>query len=132
MKLYRYMSFKEFHKLSSGCDLVNDNHFQKCRTESEGFCFLPARSNGYDPISALYFLHGIVTDDILVEFEVDNSLVTESEGVYNNPMPSDPYDDTMTITEYCTRSYNRDTFKPLRYCLPDVSNLSSTVWFNFY
>lgn len=130
MKLYRYMSMKEFTNLSAGCDLVNKNRFQKCRTGSEGFCFLPENSNGFDPIQALNFLHGIVTNDILVEFEVDSELVTKSFGYYNNPYEC--YDaGSMCVTEYCAQSYNRDTFRPLRYCLPDFFNLSGTTWFNF-
>lgn len=128
MRLYRYMSMKEFEKLSAGCDLVNKNHFQKCRTESEGFCFLSENCNGYDPIHALAFLHGIVTEDILIEFEVDSKFITKSSGLYNDPSHDC---DFIEVVEYCTRSYNRDTFKPLRYCLPDFYNLKDTTWYTF-
>ncbi len=121
MKVYRYMSRREFTKLLSGETLVNQSQFENCRTSSEGFCFLGEESNGYDPIDAFDFLKGIVSEEILVELETSPENVCESVGVYNNPNPMDWYDEYMVVAEYCTQSYNRELFIPRRYCIPCTS-----------
>lgn len=88
MKLYRYMSINEFLKLMSGEKLTNTNKFSMNRTDSEGFCFLgeeTAYQHGYDhdegqiltydALSCLKFLKGIVSDEILVEFNPSESAI---------------------------------------------------------
>lgn len=144
MKLYRYMCMDEFNKMSHGCDIVGKKSF-KARTSSNGICFLGADTvfeNAYyddekgifctedihfDPVQCYMFLRGIVSDDIIVEFEADASLVSESEGVYCNPLNPD---ECTVMTEYCMPSYNIDRIKPLRYGF--VENAISVEWYPFY
>ena len=147
MKLYRYMSFNEFNKMNAGITIVGKRSF-KARTNSEGICFLgektPAETyyTEYDendlpysvevnytftPEDCMRFLCGIVSKDILVEFETDSTNIRESWGTY-----SDPYgEDCMGITEYCTPSYNRDTFIPVRYAIPNNEFCDGFVWYPF-
>lgn len=131
MKAYRYMSIKEFLKMSAGVPMVHCGHF-KAKTNSEGFCFLPkiiiAHSGKekytFSPEESIVFLHGIVTNDILVEFEITNDLLIESFGIYSNPFTYD----YMSITEYCTKTYNREKFVPVRYAFVDFFGAE---WYNF-
>ena len=136
MKLYRYMSMKEFSKLSSGCILENKNTFMKNRTSSIGFCFLPEeikikdKTGEYNltPVESLEFLEGIVTNDVLVEFIVNSDLVQKSNGVYANPF-IDEWDCYVEITEYCAKQYSKETFIPIRYAI--VSDSNNAVWYDF-
>lgn len=123
MKVYRYMSRKEFDAVWNGEELINDmdHGARRAKTNSVGFCFLGEEGDGnpYSPIDSYQFLSGIVSDDILVEFEVlDESSLTESWGVYADPCWNH-WDDTIIVKEYCTTRYSSETLKPLRYT-PDV------------
>ena len=88
MKFYRFMSMKEFNKMSSGVDIVGKKSF-KARTTSTGVCFLSEHTLCKDDehkatinVEKAYdFLYGIVSDDIVVEFEARQEM-TESYGVY--------------------------------------------------
>ena len=74
-KYYRYMSFDEFSKLASGCDIIGKRH-HKARTSSSGICFLgeytvinsdnAISQFTFSPEQCLNFLLGIVTNDVLV------------------------------------------------------------------
>lgn len=128
MKLYRYMSINEFLKLMSGEELTNTNKFSMNRTDSEGFCFLgeeTAFQHGYDheegqiltydALSCLQFLKGIVSDEILVEFNPSESAIKklhEGTGIYSDPQGD--YGDLICITEYSTTEYDKDAFNPNR------------------
>lgn len=128
MKLYRYMSINEFLKLMSGEKLTNTNKFSMNRTDSEGFCFLgeeTASQHGYDheegqiltydALSCLQFLKGIVSDEILVEFNPSESAIKklhEGTGIYSDPQGD--YGDLICITEYSTTEYDKDAFNPNR------------------
>lgn len=128
MKLYRYMSINEFLKLMSGEKLTNTNKFSMNRTDSEGFCFLgeeTAFQHGYDheegqiltydALSCLQFLKGIVSDEILVEFNPSESAIKklhEGTGIYSDPQGD--YGDLICITEYSTTEYDKDAFNPNR------------------
>lgn len=128
MKLYRYMSINEFLKLMSGEKLTNTNKFSMNRTDSEGFCFLgeeTAYQHGYDhdegqiltydALSCLQFLKGIVSDEILVEFNPSESAIKklhEGTGIYSDPQGD--YGDLICITEYSTTEYDKDAFNPNR------------------
>lgn len=130
MKLYRYMSFVELDKLTCGINLNNRNQFKQKRTTSIGFCFLPESTiisgTEYSPVDCIGFLQGIVTNDVLVEFEVQNSdCIRESIGVYAHPY----LDDIITIKEYCVSTYSRNTFVPTRYAL--VENRTKFQWYDF-
>lgn len=126
MKLYRYMSFEEFFKLTSGCELINRNRFQKARTNSIGFCFLAAE-NREEACANISFLTGIVTNDVLVEFETTPlTELSEGEGVYADWFS----DETKTITEYSAKYYNRDTLVPIAYCSVNPFDCNNAQWYN--
>ena len=121
MKFYRFMSMKEFNKMSSGVDIVGKKSF-KARTTSTAVCFLSEHTLCKDDehkatinVEKAYdFLYGIVSDDIVVEFEARQEM-TESYGVYTSIFGPD----TMVMTEYCTPSYNRNNMIPVRYGMID-------------
>lgn len=82
MKLYRYMSQKEFNKYLNGKKLVNNfDYTTSNRSGSKGFCFLgeyttfSVNSNReelkftFSPSKCYDFLTGIVSCDLLIEFE---------------------------------------------------------------
>ena len=120
-KLYRYMSLAEFYKYSAGLEIIGKKHF-KARTSSTGVCFLgektPAIGESYtysfDPEDCYGFLAGIVSKDVLVEFETEVE-VREGVGVYAEPQGG--YWDLMSIPEYSVDSYSRDTFRATAYCV---------------
>ena len=133
MKLYRYMSLDEFHKaVDLGLTMVNDTDWHRdrhCKTSSEGFCFLPEDTvfTSYDsytgegtvhhftPKQCYLFLSGIVTAQVLVEFEAPESAVTESGGRYADPINAYDFFASIGVKEYCATSYDCGTFIPLRY-----------------
>lgn len=141
MKLYRFMSKKEFAMLTSGCDLVHVGKFH-AYTDSVGFCFLPEKVDfsvwdddeekyfdfSYTPAECIAFLGGIVTNDVLVELETSPENVRESCGCYADPTYVSGYDGVITVTEYCTRSYNRDIMVPCRYAL--VERTGKATWYS--
>lgn len=132
MKLYRYMSNKEFMLYTAGVRIAGHNH--QARTTSEGVCFLPEVINDVDgcmssriPEECIEFLSGIVTDDVLVKFDVlDDSLIKESYGVYANPDTGD-WDDFVYITEYCAPYYDRNTMNAVAYAI--VDEFGETYWY---
>lgn len=125
-KVYRYMSFNEFEALMNGIQLSNPKIRNWKTTNSCGFCFLAETTafsvRNQDGIVQHYklraenccFLDGIVSNDVLVEFEVkDNSLLRKGFGVYWNPYYSG-YEQTITIDEYSCHSYNKTMLQPIR------------------
>lgn len=141
MKIYRYMSFAEFQKMSTGMDMFPFRNNFQARTTSKGFCFLgeittfvssyygeDAQEISFSPEQCHQFLYGIVCDDILVEFEVDENLLQKTIGEYSDPI----YEEcNIIIDEYCTKTYNRDNFIPLRYAIQDGVYSHNFVWYNF-
>ena len=135
MKVYRYMSLNEFNKMAAGCEIIGRKSF-RAYTESKGICFLPesvrfeSESVDWDtlesefqevcfsPADCLRFLSGIVTDEVLVEFEAAEGYLSESRAFSSDPVNLDP-DATIEITELCAPSYNRNIFQPLRYGFVD-------------
>lgn len=110
MRLFRFMSKKEFDKLLNGEDLINTTK-HKGYTKSVGFCFMEGVEE--DAEYSYEFLSGIVSGEICVLFDTDEKL-NESYGVY-----ADPYGhffDTITKDEYCIEKYNKETIKPIKYC----------------
>lgn len=135
-KFYRYMSFSEMQKLTSGMELVHKGRFH-ANTESEGFCFLSEKTKAkslhdeneytFDPTECYDFLSGIVSSDVLVEFYVNEDVsFKESYGIYADPNTYD-WDDFIKATEYCIPSYGLNTFKPTRYAM-----FSSSREFDWY
>ena len=129
MKIYRFMSLSEFNRMQLYSPIVNNNHHRDMRSSSIGACFIA--SSDYKPEYALQFLTGLIPDDsICVEFEADNNDLTLSCGTYADPQTYD----TMTINEYCTTHYSRDTFEPLRYGIIDMCSCSMRnciEWYTF-
>lgn len=109
MKLFRFMSKKEFDVLMKGDKLIN-NKIHTGYTNSVVFCFMEGDTD--DAEYSYQFLCGIVSDEVCVIFETDKKL-TKSWGRYANPYGS--FFDTMTETEYCTNEYDLEDFKPLKY-----------------
>ena len=95
MKIFRYMSKKEFDKLIKGEVLKNNKHHQG-HTNSVGFCFMKVDDN--EPRYAYEFLSGVVDDDVCVVFETNKKL-TKSYGVYADPYGS--FFATITEDEDC-------------------------------
>lgn len=136
MKVIRGMSLKEFEAMANGCLMENfKDHRKMCNSESVGFCFLPETVTFHsvftgkdESMSAIdiFFksLFGIVSNDVIVEFEVLQSL-TPSKGIYHAPCDSTYDFYTVVLPELCCTNYTRDTLKPLRY-------MRNYKWYPFY
>lgn len=121
MKVYRYMSSKEFQMLTAGMT-ISGKKYHACRTTSTGVCFLAENTTfwsdtlheeiTFSPEACYDFLAGIVSSDVLVEFRTECE-VTESIGVYADPFGC--FYDRIVIPEFCVASYSMDTFVPVRY-----------------
>ena len=123
MKIFRFMSKKEFEKYRSG-EILENKTIHKGKTNSIGFCFLDAEE--YAPEKALHFLSGIVAFDICAVFETEKEL-NKTYGVYAKPIKSTGnfaidllymslyYMDNFTANEYCTTEYSNKDFKLLKY-----------------
>ena len=94
MKLYRYMSVQEFIKMCEGMHLtysgILTEDIEGLLTNSIGFCFLGEKTtfvaNGmpedgfelgtytYTPENCEWFLGGVVSPDILVEFQATDDI----------------------------------------------------------
>ena len=126
MKVFRFMSMDEFKKYQIGDTLSNNknHHDYGQKTESVGFCFMDC--DDYCPECAYEFLSGIVSDDVCVVFEVDESLLIKSSGTYAASLIDDDVSwfSTMDVDEYCCQSYDKNDFKLIAYCF----NIS---WNNF-
>lgn len=113
-KLYRYMSIYEFLKMSIGEEIQPINNCSKTkRTNSKGVCFLGEKTFDSEdfqrqtPEACISFLGGIVSNDILVEFEIKKlEDISESFGEYAS---------VDKIPEYWLESYNKKKLTPLRY-----------------
>ena len=126
MKLYRYMSVWEFIRMSRGEEIKPYVYGFKADTGSKGLCFIgektlveaPESTEYFSPLRCLKFLEGIVNDEMLVEFEIqDTDAVQTSWGKYSNPF-NEAWGSTINITEYCMMSYQKDTLVPTRYLFP--------------
>lgn len=125
MKYYRYMSMVEFFGFLNEEEISPLRTFENCNTgEKEGMCFLGEETKFdsfgeekiFRPEDCLHFLNGLVSVDVLVEFET-NVPIKETWGRYANPFTSG-WDDTVIINEYRVDSYSSKDFKPTRFCLP--------------
>lgn len=124
MKVYRYMSEKEFRSMLAGNMLVNGtDHSQHFKTSSKGFCFVGEKTriteyvNGFKPAewtispeAALEYLNGIVAKEFLVEFEAPAELFSTGQGRY-----AAAFGGTSVMDELCIGAYDRGMLEPLRY-----------------
>ena len=118
MKVYRFMSREELDKYLAGKTLENKTDWKNNahnRSSSVGFCFF-----GDDiPIEdRLHYVSGIVSFQVIAEFEADSRKLKQSVGFYRDlakdngvgwPPP------IMAVTEYCTRRYSRESFRLIRF-----------------
>lgn len=116
MKVYRFMSLKEFCGMVSGKDVIKRKSFPNCLTKSCGISFTN------DP-HLIIEMAGIIGKGVLVEFEGNEEDLTKS--------PSISLDETATA--YYINSYNNKILKPLRYA-PTAHFLSPSdyqfTWFD--
>ena len=136
MKLFRFMSRKEFKKYINEEELINNqNHHlnHKSKTNSIGFCFL--NLDEYKPEEALHFLSGIVDLDICAVFEVNEDKVKETYGIYARQDVNISLFDILIgkipsfeAKEYCTTKYSNKDFKLLKYAIPEWSNKEQWNW----
>ena len=133
------MSFEEFNNMSTGMDMYPRTWKHKAKTNSTGFCFLPEQVRMHDdgdivmlsPLDCLRFLRGIVSEDVLVEFEAPEAAFRQTEGSYASTF-SDDWEAFCSIEELCCDSYNRDTFVPLRYMPePDYWCAAQREWYQY-
>ena len=141
MKAYRWMSKKEFQKLMAGCDINVVRRRRTTRTTGKGIFFFPEDyfktwmtdfpdfvSKQPSPEFSSKFLSGIVSQDVLVEFDVQCEPEI-SYGVYANPYTGD-WDDYIEVDELCVPFYNRETMVPIRYFIQDsIYNSIKGTWY---
>ena len=133
MKIFRFMSYKEFEKYMNGENLYN-NTKHKAKTNSIGFCFFDI--NDFSPEFAWRFLKGTIFPDICVVFEVDETLLRKGYGIYSDPNKTlyelmNFIPKMIRVSEYCTENYNKEVFKLVKYTtnkLDFLENYKSFEW----
>lgn len=127
MKLFRFMSLGEFQKYCNGETLINNtNHKENGRaSNSIGFCFFNIAD--YKPEKMLHSVTGIANVSICVIFETKRENVRKSKGRYSRAI--NEYEREQFIAkEYYTTTYSQDTFKLLKYAIPDWFNEEEWEW----
>lgn len=133
MKIFRFMSYKEFEKYMNGENLYN-NTKHKAKTNSIGFCFFDI--NDFSPEFAWRFLKGAIFPNICVVFEVDETLLRKGYGIYSDPNKTlyelmNFIPKMIRVSEYCTENYNKEVFKLVKYTtnkLDFLENYKSFEW----
>ena len=133
MKIFRFMSYKEFEKYMNGENLYN-NTKHKAKTNSIGFCFFDI--NDFSPEFVWRFLKGAIFPDICVVFEVDETLLRKGYGIYSDPNKTlyelmNFIPKMIRVSEYCTENYNKEVFKLVKYTtnkLDFLENYKSFEW----
>lgn len=145
MKVFRFMSLKEFMLLKEGKTLYNKTNHKKDYnqgTTSIGFCFLNLED--FEPELAYHFLRGVDMNykepyQVCVVFETDEDFLVKGKGRYAKPLTDkemlrmsieeffDFRKNSMIIDEYSTMSYNREDFKILKYSPVNVL-MRDTDW----
>ena len=125
-KLYRYMSVFEFIKMSQGLKIQSLlDHSNTNRTSSKGICFFGDKSfddkfgSPHIPEDFIWFISGIVSNDVLVEFETTNqAVVNESLGIYSDG----------EHIEYWMDDYDNKVLVPLRYKMARGHDIDELEW----
>lgn len=140
MKVFRFMSIEEFRKYCSGRTLINTtNHssIKNNKTNSIGFCFFNLED--FKPEVAFHFLTGIVNPQICAIFETKKNL-KQSYGRYHNLYNKKTlkvfanyddmimYESSFIAVEYSTTKYSKESFKLLKYAIPDWFNENEWSW----
>ena len=132
MKLFRFMSYEEFKKYCKGAKMLNTTNHNKDnykKTNSIGFCFFNYAE--YKPEEMLHSVFGIVSCNICCIFETDRKNVRRTYGRYSQAINKDSLERrTIIAHEYCTIEYDKDTFKLLKYAIPDWFNWEKWKWIN--
>lgn len=104
MKLTRFCSLEEFQKFIGGEKLINKTNHSKengCVTSSIGFCF-----SKDDPKTAWQYLKGIVSYDICMVVDIQESRLTKSYGRYPDYSNGQLGETLCLKPEYCITSYS--------------------------
>lgn len=136
MKYYRYMSLSEFCKLMTGETIRrirSDCLSTRSQASDDDICFLGETTaitlhggvvEQWNAVMCYEFLIGVVSHEVLVEFESDEML-RKGQGTYADP-DGDLLDifslegvQTIQVDEYYCKEYNNRTMRPTR-CLLDV------------
>lgn len=137
MKVFRFMSKKEFEAFQKGRVLTNYT-IHKAGTNSIGFCFLDEEE--YKPEEAYHFLIGAIFPEVCVVFEVDETNLRKTWGKYAKHVKEtgNTEEDIMNIfknwdnyfiaNEYCTQCYLNKDFKLIKYAIPDYFNREEWDW----
>ena len=122
------MTIDEFIRMAIGRKIEPYlQEFENALTSSKGLCFLGEETvieddehkKIFNPQSCYKFLRGIVSSEVLVEFELEDvEKVTESFGRYANPFNDDGHS-YVYAKEYCMPSYDKKTLIPKRYAFGD-------------
>lgn len=130
MKLFRFMSKKEYIRFMNGEKLINNTDHKKYRNgacESVGFCFFNYAE--YKPEEMLHSVTGIVSMDICCIFETARDKVRKSRGKYSKAITRDSLErESIIAKEYCTTEYSKETFRLLEYAEPDWFNWEEWEW----
>lgn len=130
MKLFRFMSNEEFKKYCKGEKMLNTTNHNKdnCKkTNSIGFCFFNFAE--YKPEEMLHSVFGIVSCNVCCIFETDRKNVRRTYGRYSQAINKDSLErKTIIAHEFCTTEYDKDTFKLLKYAIPDWFNWDKWNW----
>ncbi|HIS38542.1 MAG TPA: hypothetical protein IAB45_03425 [Candidatus Onthousia faecavium] len=110
MKVFRFMSKKEYEKLIKGEKLVNRaRHI--AHTTSIGFCFMDLKDN--PPEVAFHYLIGLVCPEVCVIFNVKNkNVLSKGYGRYTD-INSENFFARCIREEYYTTQYSREDLEPI-------------------
>jgi hypothetical protein len=127
MKVFRFMSYEELRKYKNGENLYNNTKHQ-AKTNSRGFCFF--NIDDFKPEYAWIFIKGAISADVCAVFEVDESLLRKTYGIYNDPNKTleeilNWVIKPMKVDEYCTAKYNNKNFKLIKYSTNKLSIFSN-------
>lgn len=126
------MSKEEFDKYIKGENLINSKDHNKIdnrKTNSIGFCFFNYAH--YKPEEILHSVTNIVSIDVCCIFETERNNVRRTNGRYSKAISRDSLIRTSFIAhEYCTTKYSKETFKLIKYAIPDWFNWDNWNWKN--
>lgn len=116
MKVFRYMSKIEYDKYMNGEDLINNKNHEGTNNTSIGFCFMEGDIKKAE--ESIEFLMGIVNEEVLCVFEIDEKYLTKSQAKYASVIEKqgsmlemleklyNGWNDFDIREEYCLTKYN--------------------------
>lgn len=110
MKVFRFMSKKEYEKLINGEKLINRAKHM-AHTTSVGFCFMDLKDN--PPEVAYHYLIGLVCPEVCVIFNVKNkNVLSKGYGRYTD-INSKNFFARCIREEYYTTQYSKEDLEPI-------------------